>query len=246
MCTLMPVSACVLDVPAGVEGGVNVILRISLGKFDGGRRAAIEERGREISVGSGERTALSGCLKPGNGESGDDGVGIRAPRFEDGRSMDGDPSDRGAAAPLTKDAGCGRGLGVGEIAEPPIPYDAILNLFVSEFPHAPAAATFSLSLLDVRCGLSSSARSGSRALKSKVASGSEVWGSPVIVSLPSDPLYDEGGGTSASSTMTAPNQPSAVVRDSVLCNSADILERERSRLEVLGEGLQEVREYAVG
>lgn len=62
----------------------------------------------------------------------------------------------------------------------------------------------------------------------------------------SDSSYDSSGATSASSTTTALNQPSVAVGDSASWSSADILERERSRLEVLGDGSQEVCEYAVG
>jgi hypothetical protein len=88
-----------------------------------------------------------------------------------------------------------------------------------------------------RCGLSSSARSESSALKSKVASGSEAWGRAVVISLWSDPSSGNGGGDmSASSTTIALSQPSALVGDNASWSSADNLERERSSLEVLGEG----------
>jgi hypothetical protein len=47
---------------------------------------------------------------------------------------------------------------------------------------------------------------------------------------------------SASPTTTTLDQPSAVVGDRASWSSADNFEKDRSRLEVVGEGSQEVRE----
>jgi hypothetical protein len=232
-----------------------VTLRISLGRYDGGRRTVRDGRGEVASVDSGELTVPRGDLEledggagafEGNGVIGGEIVGIRVLENDgvvccscEGRSIEWDPRDK-----CVDDAEWRRGSDVGQIAEPPNPYGALLDPFADESPHASSVVKSPLPLLDARCGLSSSARSGSSALKSKVASGSvKVLGSPVVVSLSSDPSSDNGADAmSASSTTIALNQPSAVVGDSASWSSADSLERERSRLEVLGEGSQEVRE----
>lgn len=66
----MLVSAYVPNVPAGVKGGAEVMLRKSFGKCDGGRRGVRNGREREANMGSGERTAPRGNLEPGDGTSG--------------------------------------------------------------------------------------------------------------------------------------------------------------------------------
>lgn len=70
----MTVSAHVPGARAGVEGGAEVTLLISLGKCDGGGRGVREGRDMESGIGSGEWITPRSNLEAEDGVSGASGV----------------------------------------------------------------------------------------------------------------------------------------------------------------------------